>query len=56
MWSYDADRPNELSEEGFPTATHFVKQLEVGDSIEVWARVGEGESYHIIDGMRMHIF
>ena len=55
-WSYDDDQPNELSEEGFPTAKEFVKQLEVGDSIGVWARVGEGESYHIIDGMRMHIF
>ena len=56
-WSSDGDLGIELpSEEGFPTAHEFLEQLEVGDSIGVWARVGEGETYHIIDGMRMHVF
>ena len=50
-WSYDDDQPNELpSEEGFPTAKEFVKQLEVRDSIGVWARVGEGRATTSLTG------
>lgn len=40
----------------FPTPREFLRQLEVGDTIGVWGRVGKGETYHIIDAMRMHVF
>ena len=44
------------SDPAFPTAQEFLRQLEVGDTIGVWGRVGKGETYHIIDAMRMHVF
>ena len=42
--------------QAFPTAQEFLRQIEVGDTIGVWGRVGKGETYHIIDAMRMHVF
>ncbi len=56
-WRWDDDTPSSPpSDLAFPTAQEFLRQLEVGDTIGVWGRVGKGETYHIIDAMRMHVF
>ena len=60
MWRYDDDNTTpstpQTAHQTFPTAQEFLRQLEVGDTIGVWGRVGKGETYHIIDTMRMHVF
>ena len=69
-WRWDDDddntNPNNNSETSsasvdqtnlnFPTAREFLRRIEVGDTIGVWGRVGKGETYHIIDAMRVHVF
>ena len=57
-WSWDDNtKPNTpASAHPFPTPQEFLRQLDVGDTIGVWGRVGKGETYHIIDAMRMHVF
>ena len=56
-WRWDDNTSSTPSSDPtFPTAQEFLRQLEVGDTIGVWGRVGKGETYHIIDAMRMHIF
>ena len=52
----ETDTPPSDHRYNFPTAREFLRQLEVGDTIGVWGRVGRGETYHIIDAMRMHVF
>ena len=56
-WRWDDRTPSTApSDPAFPTAQEFLRQLEVRDTIGVWGRVGKGETYHIIDAMRMHVF
>lgn len=56
-WRWDDNTPSSPpSDQAFPTAQEFLRRLEVGDTIGVWGRVGKGETYHIIDAMRMHVF
>ena len=57
-WRWDDTTPSTppSDHQVFLTAQGFLRQLEVGDTIGVWGRVGKGETYHIIDAMRMHVF
>lgn len=54
-WDDDNDQQTNLNLP-FPTSHSFLRQLEVGDTIGIWGRVAKGETYHIIDAMRMHVF
>ena len=59
-WRWDDTNPPitplDSHHPAFPTPQAFLRQIEVGDTIGVWGRVGKGETYHIIDAMRMHVF
>lgn len=54
-WRHDGKHENAYLEHESPTVTNFMRTLEVGDSIGLWAPAGCGYP-EFVDEVRMHVF
>ena len=59
-WRYDDDLESDVTEYDdervLPTTADFVREMKIGDCVELWAPVVRGNCVYKIDEVRMHVF